>query len=68
MKQYRSSQSPSADLVSLAGRRLIYCNETTDGQRLDDARVKELTGGDTITGRVPYASQAVYPVSTMWTI
>jgi P4 family phage/plasmid primase-like protien len=59
MKQYRSSQSASPDLVSLAGRRLIYCNETTDGQKLDDARVKELTGGDTITGRVPYATQAV---------
>ena len=59
MKQYRSSQSASPDLVSLAGRRLIYCNETTEGKRLDDARVKELTGGDTITGRVPYAIQAV---------
>jgi putative DNA primase/helicase len=59
MKQYRSSQSASPDLVSLAGRRLIYCNETNEGQRLDDARVKELTGGDTITGRVPYAPQAI---------
>jgi putative DNA primase/helicase len=26
---------------------------------LDDARVKEMTGGDTITGRLPYATQAV---------
>ena len=59
MKQYRSTQSASPDLVSLQGRRLIYCNETSDGQRLDDARVKEMTGGDTITGRLPYATQAV---------
>jgi len=63
MQHKRNSQGASPDLVSLQGRRLIYCNETTEGQRLDDARVKDLTGGDTITGRVPYASEAVtfYP-------
>lgn len=51
----------SPDLVNLQGRRLIH--ETTEGQRLDDARVKDLTGGDSITGRVPSASEAVtfYP-------
>lgn len=59
MRQYRSTQSASPDLVSMHGRRFIYCNETTDGQRLDDARIKELTGGDTITGRIPYALEAV---------
>jgi putative DNA primase/helicase len=59
MQHKRNSQGASPDLVSLQGRRLIYCNETTEGQRLDDARVKDLTGGDTITGRVPYAAEAV---------
>lgn len=59
MRQYRSVQSASPDLVSLQGRRFVYCNETTDGQWLDDARIKELTGGDTITGRIPYAAEAV---------
>lgn len=39
--------------------RFIYCYETTDGQRLDDERIKEMTGGDTITGRIPYATEAL---------
>ena len=59
MRQHRSSQAASPDLVGLQGRRFIYCNETAEGQRLDDARVKELTGGDTITGRVPFAREAI---------
>ena len=63
MRNTRSPQGPSADLVSLQGRRLIYCNETTEGRKLDDARVKDLTGGDTITGRAPHATAAItfYP-------
>ena len=63
MRNTRSPQGPSADLVSLQGRRLIYCNETTEGKKLDDARVKDLTGGDTITGRAPHATAAItfYP-------
>jgi putative DNA primase/helicase len=59
MKQNRSSQAASPDIVNLAGRRLVYCSETTDGQRLDDARVKELTGGDTLQGRELYARSPV---------
>jgi P4 family phage/plasmid primase-like protien len=59
MKQFRSSQGPSPDIVGLHGKRLVYCNETTEGRHLDDARVKELTGGDTLSGRVPYAKTDV---------
>ena len=59
MRQNRSSQAASPDIVNLAGRRLVYCSETTDGQRLDDARVKELTGGDTLQGRELYARSPI---------
>ena len=59
MRQNRSSQAASPDIVNLAGRRLVYCSETTDGQRLDDARVKEMTGGDTLQGRELYARSPV---------
>lgn len=55
MRQHRSPQGASPDIVGLHGRRLIYCNETTEGRHLDDARIKDLTGGDTLVGRVPYA-------------
>ena len=59
MRQHRNSQAASPDIVNLAGRRLVYCSETTDGQRLDDARVKEMTGGDTLQGRELYARSPI---------
>ena len=59
MRQNRSSQAASPDIVNLAGRRLVYSSETTDGQRLDDARVKEMTGGDTLQGRELYARSPI---------
>ena len=59
MNHQRSPQGPSPDIVSLKGKRLAYCNEVEEGRRLDEARVKELTGGDTLTGRTPYAKHNV---------
>ena len=57
MKQTRSSQHASPDLMKLRGARFAYCSETTEGRMLDDARVKELSGGDTITARPLYSSE-----------
>lgn len=59
MQHQRSPQGPSPDIVGLKGKRLAYCNEVEEGRRLDEARVKELTGGDTLTGRTLYAKQNV---------
>ena len=59
MQHQRSPQGPSPDIVSLKGRRLVYCNEVEEGRHLAEARVKELTGGDTLSGRVPYAREDV---------
>lgn len=39
------------DLARLAGVRLVTANETSEGQRLDEAKIKDLTGGDTISAR-----------------
>jgi putative DNA primase/helicase len=39
------------DLARLQGIRLVTAVETEDGKRLAEARVKALTGGDTITAR-----------------
>ena len=63
MKHFRSPQAASPDIVGLKARRLVYCNETTEGRFFDDARIKELTGGDTLVGRVPYAKSDIefYP-------
>jgi putative DNA primase/helicase len=54
MQHQRNPQGPSPDIVALKGKRFVYANETEEGRRLAEARVKELTGGDMLTGRVPY--------------
>jgi len=48
-------ESHDAQAMVLRGRRLLWASETGDRQKLDSARVKLWTGGDTITGRAPYA-------------
>jgi putative DNA primase/helicase len=54
MHHQRNPQGPSPDIVALKGRRFVYANETEEGRRLAEARIKDMTGGDTMTGRVPY--------------
>jgi putative DNA primase/helicase len=44
----------SNDLVSLAGARFATAVETNEGVRLNEARIKMLTGGDPITARRLY--------------
>ena len=59
MRQYRSTQAASPDIAGLQGCRLVFCNETEEGRHLDSARLKELAGGDTLVGRVPYAKKEI---------
>src|ERR1700730_14907671 len=59
MEHKRNPQSPSPEIVELKGCRLVYANETEEGQRLSCARIKDLTGGDSLTGRVPYGKASV---------
>jgi P4 family phage/plasmid primase-like protien len=54
MRTNRNPQAASPDIMSFQGKRLVHCNETAEGRVLDDARVKELTGGDTLVGRGLY--------------
>src|SRR5262249_51708081 len=44
----------SIDLVSLVGSRFATASETNDGVRLNEARIKMVTGGDPITARRHY--------------
>ncbi|MBF0419617.1 MAG: bifunctional DNA primase/polymerase [Magnetococcales bacterium] len=39
------------DIAALQGCRLVIANEVKEGRRLDESKIKELTGGDTITAR-----------------
>jgi putative DNA primase/helicase len=49
----RKSGSPSSDVLFLRGKRLVWGSELSEGQRLDAGKLKWLTGGDTLTGRMP---------------
>lgn len=47
----RASQGPAADLMALAGRRLIIGSETDENRRISPSAVKQLTGGDRVKAR-----------------
>ena len=53
--ELRERTAISNDLAALDGRRLVTASETNDGARLNEARVKMLTGGDPITARFLHA-------------
>ncbi len=62
-------QRPSLtnDLASMAGRRLVTFSETNESTRLNEARIKALTGGDPITARFLYSESFTYePVAKFW--
>lgn len=46
-----SSATQTNDLAALAGKRLVTASETTEARRLNEARVKAVTGGDPVTCR-----------------
>lgn len=56
LDQYRAGNSagPTPDIMALRGLRMAFASETDDGCRISPARVKWLTGNDTITGRNPH--------------
>lgn len=55
------------DVAALADRRLVTAAETNDGARLNEARVKALTGCDPITARFLHSEFFTFkPVAKFW--
>lgn len=55
------------DLAALAGRRLVTSSETNETARLNEGRVKALTGGDPITARFLHREFFTFqPVAKFW--
>lgn len=50
----KGDRGPRNDLARLAGARLVTASESGADRRLDEATVKEITGGDTIAARFLY--------------
>ncbi|MFA7297579.1 MAG: phage/plasmid primase, P4 family [Dehalococcoidia bacterium] len=61
----RSQLTP--DLAMLPGKRLVTSSETNDGARLNEARIKAMTGADPITANPKYAKPFEFtPVAKFW--
>jgi putative DNA primase/helicase len=50
----RSSAGPSPDIMALRGLRMAYASETDEHRRFSAAKVKWLSGSDSLTGRRPH--------------
>ena len=58
-----------SELATLAGARLVVCSELEDGQRFAEARVKQLTGRDSIPARFMRADWFSFtPSHTLWLV
>ena len=67
MLMVRKHQEHPAELAQLAGARLVVCAELEDGQRFGEARVKQLTGRDSINARFMRRDPFVFsPSHTLW--
>ena len=65
--ELRGRQEQTFDLADLAGRRLVTASETNESARLNEARVKALTGEDPITARRPYGQFETFtPTLKLW--
>lgn len=55
------------DMAALVGRRFVGASETADGARLNESRLKALTGGDPITARFLHSEFFTFqPVAKFW--
>lgn len=57
----RNGSEPLPEIARLVGKRLVTGSETEEGARLAESRVKDITGGDTLTGRELYCSAFNFP-------
>jgi putative DNA primase/helicase len=65
--EFQDRSSQSNDVASLAGRRFVPASETNDGKRLNEARVKALTGCEPITARFLYSPFFTFrPAAKFW--
>ncbi len=57
-----SSASATSQLIALKDARFVYFSETSQGQVLNASRIKELTGGDTISGRQLHCAEENFEI------
>jgi putative DNA primase/helicase len=63
----RHASEPLQEIARLVGKRLVTGSETEEGARLAESRVKDITGGDTLTGRELYCPAFNFkPTHKLW--
>jgi putative DNA primase/helicase len=63
----RGDRGPRNDLARLHRARLVSASESGEGRQLDEATVKTLTGGDTVTARFLYGEHFEFrPEFKLW--
>lgn len=64
---HRHGKEPETEIARLVGRRLVTGSETEEGASLAESRVKDITGGDTLTGRELYCPAFNFrPTHKLW--
>jgi len=53
----KGNVGPDANIMALRGKRLAWCSETNEGDRVDLGKLKELSGGDSLSARAPYGKR-----------
>lgn len=62
----RSAGNPSPDILSLRGRRLALFSEQAGDKPINPERMKDLTGGDSLTARAPHRNPITFrPTHTL---
>lgn len=60
-------QGHETEIARLAGARMVVCSEVNDDDRFDEARVKQLTGGDKLTARFMAQDHFTFtPTHQLW--
>lgn len=55
------------EIARLAGARMVICSEVNEGDRFDEAKVKQLTGGDTLAARFMRQDHFTFvPTHKLW--
>jgi putative DNA primase/helicase len=67
MLMVRKHSEHPAEIAQLSGARLVVCSELDDGQRFNEARIKQLTGRDSINARFMRRDPFTFtPTHTIW--
>jgi P4 family phage/plasmid primase-like protien len=63
----RNYAGHETEIARLAGARMVVCSEVNEGDRFDEAKVKTLTGGDTLTARFMRMDHFTFvPTHKLW--